>query len=119
MGLMAFSYLLLAVLCFPYGTAKRPSAPVLLPVEVLGDEGATVDRTLDVTGVRAERAYSTQTFCSRPCAFPLTAPWCKSGYVSGKKSRSLKRHLRSIEAWEWEHARHRRSRRTSGSRAGM
>ena len=54
MGLMFFSYLLLAALSFPNGTATHPSAPVLLPVEVLGEEGTVTDRTVYVSDENSE-----------------------------------------------------------------
>ena len=54
MGVMFLSYLLLALLSFSDGTVKHPPAPVFLPVEVLGEEGATVDRTLYVTGEKSK-----------------------------------------------------------------
>ena len=54
MGLMFFSFLLLAVLSLPDGTVKYPSARVLLPVEVLGEEGTVIDRSLYVPHEKSE-----------------------------------------------------------------
>jgi hypothetical protein len=55
MWLVLLSYLWLSLLARPVEIAEPRSSPILLPIEVLGEDGTTVDRTLNISRDQSDR----------------------------------------------------------------
>src|SRR5271165_2079146 len=58
MWLVLLPYLLLTQLAPAFGAAEPRSIPVLLPVEIVGDDGTTASRTVDLSAEQSESVRS-------------------------------------------------------------